>query len=578
MSCSDLMKPSEHKCTESGNMGDVLGKECEDGEKDELQEDEFSDEVREEADGAPSVEEQTPQPCGQPDGFEFKQADEAKGAAAVPEGTAASAATSNVVAREEKQCSCEACKNRRDSAAEQMEELRRLQAYWLELRQDIRQIYRQAMEGNIGDNNKTDDWPNETKMKELIQQLCAQDPHQLFQRLESQVHEFVIEAKVRQLELLHREEQTPSLAKIFLTGLLEGYLKLCLASMRLAPLLQQLETEHLRRFGLTWEVLNKHLYQSCVYTDPLVQNNLPVFITQLRTLPGQDQKEYRDLVLQYLAFADEMTHIGTLWRDIETRILEYNNEQATLKAKQRMLREDWELFKAHRKFFHQQIWKKNNGELCELAETSVSGCPGPRLGPPLSCLDLEESEDLGLSVGPGGGTTLAEGSDQGLFCPGCSVRRCPCVECSVSHMLSCCLASPVAPPSNSSQSNMPHSPSILVPAVTQGMVHQENSVGQTVPEIGLPAPQHPWQRSAGEGREENASLSPLQERINVPPLEVPGEILDRPSSPTEDSPSPASDDGDESASLEEGGSSSTPPPSPATPPSPPPQQQSCECH
>lgn len=48
--------------------------------------------------------------------------------------------------------------------------------------------------------------------------LCARDPHHLFQRLESQVQEFVIEAKVRQLELLHREEQTPELAQIFLTG------------------------------------------------------------------------------------------------------------------------------------------------------------------------------------------------------------------------------------------------------------------------------------------------------------------------------------------------------------------------
>jgi len=49
--------------------------------------------------------------------------------------------------------------------------------------------------------------------------LCARDPHQLFQRLESQVQEFVIEAKVRQLELLHREQQTPELAQIFLTGI-----------------------------------------------------------------------------------------------------------------------------------------------------------------------------------------------------------------------------------------------------------------------------------------------------------------------------------------------------------------------
>lgn len=70
-------------------------------------------------------------------------------------------------------------------------------------------------------------------------------------------------------------------AMLCCTGLLEGYDKLCLAAKELAPLLQQLETEHLQRFNLTWEVLNKYLYQSCVYTEPLVQNNLPHYIEQV---------------------------------------------------------------------------------------------------------------------------------------------------------------------------------------------------------------------------------------------------------------------------------------------------------
>jgi hypothetical protein len=73
-------------------------------------------------------------------------------------------------------------------------------------------------------------------------------------------------------------------AMLCCTGLLEGYDKLCLAAKQLAPLLQQLETEHLQRFNLTWEVLNKHLYQSCVYTDPLVQNILPHYIGQVSTV------------------------------------------------------------------------------------------------------------------------------------------------------------------------------------------------------------------------------------------------------------------------------------------------------
>jgi hypothetical protein len=39
-------------------------------------------------------------------------------------------------------------------------------------------------------------------------------------------------------------------------------------------------------------------------------------------------------------------------------LLYCSQEQATLKAKQRMLREDWELFKAQRKLIQQKMWNK----------------------------------------------------------------------------------------------------------------------------------------------------------------------------------------------------------------------------
>ncbi len=42
------------------------------------------------------------------------------------------------------------------------------------------------------------------------------------------------------------------------------------------------ELEHLKRFNLTWELHNKHLFHSIIYTDPVVQNSLPLLITQLR--------------------------------------------------------------------------------------------------------------------------------------------------------------------------------------------------------------------------------------------------------------------------------------------------------
>ena len=111
------------------------------------------------------------------------------------------------------------------------------------------------------------------------------------------------------------------------------------------------------RFGLSWESLNKHAYQSVVYMDPMVQNNLPTFISQLRALlSGQDQQlVYADLVRRYLSFDDEMSRAAQQWAAAEARLQEFGQEQATLKAKQRMLREDWELLRAQRKLLQQQV-------------------------------------------------------------------------------------------------------------------------------------------------------------------------------------------------------------------------------
>ena len=63
--------------------------------------------------------------------------------------------------------------------------------------------------------------------------------------------------------------------------LLDGYQKLIDAAQKVSPALVDLEEKHLNRFTLTWEVFNKHLYQSVIYTDPLIQNNLPIFISQV---------------------------------------------------------------------------------------------------------------------------------------------------------------------------------------------------------------------------------------------------------------------------------------------------------
>ena len=58
-----------------------------------------------------------------------------------------------------------------------------------------------------------------------------------------------------------------------------------------------------------------------VYSDPLIQNNLPIFISQLRALyPNKENEDkYTELVRGYLDFDVEMENVGVFWSGTEVR-------------------------------------------------------------------------------------------------------------------------------------------------------------------------------------------------------------------------------------------------------------------
>ncbi|XP_043237970.1 protein FAM193A-like isoform X2 [Amphibalanus amphitrite] len=261
----------------------------------------------------------------------------------------------------------------------QTEEVRLLHADWIELRQSLKQLYWLHMDAaTAGDTPaRQAAAPMQAVMKEKVARLCQRDPHQLFQRLQGQLQELTLEVKVRLLEHLSRER--PGLAQLFLTALLDNYDRIVKAATSLSPAVHALEHHHLSRFGLSWVSLNKHAYHSVVYMDPMVQNNLPTFISQLRTLlSGQDQHlAYADLVRRYLSFDDEMSRAAQQWAAAEARLQEFGQEQATLKAKQRMLREDLELLRAQRKLLQQQVLSRDGvtvEEEEEALQRLVAGC------------------------------------------------------------------------------------------------------------------------------------------------------------------------------------------------------------
>ncbi|XP_075221914.1 uncharacterized protein LOC142324799 isoform X2 [Lycorma delicatula] len=440
MSCPDSQIFRKDKSFASGDMGDVLGKESDDAEGDEVSlEYKECGVPREDADGAPCSDEV--------DAFIYDSmgdnnikllSDIEKDQQNLEEDDEDENDVENEQLLQQnyssnenqpcQRCTCESCKNYRVTYdSDSIEEMRMAQSRWMELRQYIRSVYRMAMEGN---NSLVQ--PYQPHIKELVYRLCNRNPHLLFQRLEAQVQEFVIEAKVRQLELLHREKETPQLSRMFLTGLLDSYKKLMSAATQLAPLLEQLQKVHLSKFNVTWKVLNQHLYQSCVYTDPLVQNNVPHFISELSKCCDENAEANKKLVHDFLSFDDEITLVGGMWRDAETRIHQYNQEQATLKAKERMLQEDWKIFKEQRKLFQQKLWNKTLSEICD-----------------------------------------SDGDNDDISLPG--HRGCPCDECSMTHIFCGGLVTP------------PHSPGLPSYTGNHKMITEVTRVDGEGQEVGATA-------------------------------------------------------------------------------------------
>ncbi|MEE6462656.1 hypothetical protein FKM82_001668 [Ascaphus truei] len=311
-------------------------------------------------------------------------------------------------------CNCEACNERREISAETERESQQLQNYWSEVRYMIRCIYRQAGTP-LADDQDQSLVPDKDGMKDLVDRLCERDPYQLYQRLEQQAREYVLEMKVRLLRHLslgfkvNSTIQGPPQAHQFISLLLEEYSALCQAACTISTFLVTLENEHLKKFQVTWELHNKHLFENLVFSEPLLQNSLPGLISQLRlgTVSHDSYSEdmYSTLLQRYHQLEQEMSHISEEWLECQKRIDNYVDEQMALKTKQRMLKQDWEFFK-QRRFIEEQL----NNKKTLPGENNFTDKMRHMLSSRMSMPD----------------------------CPNCNYRRrCTCDDCSLSHILTC---------------------------------------------------------------------------------------------------------------------------------------------
>ncbi|KAJ8416571.1 hypothetical protein AAFF_G00358590 [Aldrovandia affinis] len=332
-------------------------------------------------------------------------------------------------------CSCETCSEQRETSAELERESQEMQNSWSEVRFMVRYIYRQTGTPLADDQDQPQDRDKEG-MKGLVDRLCVKDPYQLYQRLEQQAREYVLEVKVRLLKHLSAgskvmsPEEGPPQAHQFISSLLEEYSALCQAARSISTFLLTLENEHLKKFQVTWELHNKHLFENLVFSEPLLHNSLPSLVAQLRhgtashdTYGGDT---YNTLLESYQQLDREMNVVAMEWLECEKRIDDYVDEQVdgqnhthqrkeqhkslinknmSLKTKQQMLKEDWEFFK-QRRFIEEQLTNSRK----PLAGDNFTDTMRHLLSSRLSIPD----------------------------CPNCNYRRrCTCDDCSLSHILTC---------------------------------------------------------------------------------------------------------------------------------------------
>ncbi|XP_062852280.1 protein FAM193A [Trichomycterus rosablanca] len=338
-------------------------------------------------------------------------------------------------------CCCEACNERREMTAESERESQQLQNHWSEVRYLVRCIYRQTGTSLADDQDQPLNRDKDS-MKELVDRLCEKDPYQLYQRLEQQAREYVLEMKVRLLKHLSAgpdglgATHGPPQAHQFISLLLEEYSALCQAARTISSFLLTLEKEHLKRFQVTWELHNKHLFESLVFSEPILHSSLPALVAHLKqgtaSHDSYSEDMYKALLDSLHALELEMKVVAVEWMECRKRIDDYVDEQLlykvegqnlthqrtephkslisknmSLRTKQRLLKEDGEIFK-QRRFFEEQFLQNSKKSLA--GDSTFTDTVKQMLSSRLSIPD----------------------------CPNCNYRRrCTCDDCSLSHILTC---------------------------------------------------------------------------------------------------------------------------------------------
>lgn len=266
----------------------------------------------------------------------------------------------------------------RASEADVMREQQELRQCWQGVKQALHQAYQkaglslgEALARQVAAFRDERATHSEVEVRRMVSRLRRRDPHRLLQCLKYQAQLFIVESRLRMLHhvVAATTSSEGSHGSRFEDSLVAEYTKLRHAWEELNPLLEELVTLDLNKYGLSWELVNKYLFQAIVYSDPAIHKCLPDLLTQKHSVKfKQDHKALLEL-------DSEMALTTIIWRKVQQLLDEpVQFELATLPKQQQMLQAQWERLASGWKSLDPEFLAKTAGLLAgDLAAEECGG-------------------------------------------------------------------------------------------------------------------------------------------------------------------------------------------------------------
>ncbi|KAL3982579.1 hypothetical protein ACH3XW_47705 [Acanthocheilonema viteae] len=383
-------------------------------------------------------------------------------------------------------CRCQNCVRRQLMDEERRKEIEVLQRCWHDLRQNIRQMFRDGLNANMtSSKGKRFDVD---KIKRNVMILAEKDPHQLYKRLESIGHEYVMSLKSDDLwQILVAPQVVPALIQLYEAGASEEQMELERAKLfiktlldrfscqqetarNMSPLLAVLDEDYLSQFGISWKVVNHHIFDRVIYQDDLLLNYLPSLENTLKckliVYDDEDEEDRRqracteasrtdipqgalELAQSFRVFHKLMVTSREIFKKASANIVLYTEQQKVInhikhKAKGELLKEDLKFFKSQRKMIRSCILRKGqyyqgHADLTAFEDLTdlIDECDNSDS----EADDVNVSESLHELIEKGPATSVCIDENREVLpcirCKRCTVRHCSCDECRISHIITC---------------------------------------------------------------------------------------------------------------------------------------------